>query len=476
MPAERALKTPVQFSFVYLMHSSWWDALAPFNDTAKTILPAATLPRQPPTARTNSNMNTVWMFTLLRLCEWFLPAAVPGMRSFMVNFMIDPNFTAKDTGNMRGMGNYVADVWIKHALQDGLNRDGSAEHAFNRANYSDYGPDLFIPSNDAFTLHNPTKWQPLLETNELGYFFIQHHITPQIRHAKGFSLGPDGGAGYTVASMYPEEGGSPSQATLNLMRNQTDEVLAASATLTDTQKMRAEWFDDKLISLAPVAFWLAIVNRWDTHTLLGATLAIWDTHTLLRAALAMNCVYDATIVSWREKLRHNAVRPVSLVRHFYGNTTVKAYAGRSAGTQDIKGSQWNSYIRTMLHAEYPSGTSGVCAAYGEFMRRFLNSDSFQPPINVLLKKGCSRREPGLTPAQDIPMVLSSIDEMVQMCGLSRLHAGVHFKPSITAGAALGKPIGEKCFARYTEVAGVGDGLAKGAAGEVAGGAKPGVAG
>lgn len=74
------------------------------------------------------------------------------------------------------------------------------------------------------------------------------------------------------------------------------------------------------------------------------------------------------------------------------------------------------------------------------------------------------------------MVLSSIDEMVQMCGLSRLHAGVHFKPSITAGAALGKPIGEKCFARYTEVAGVGDGLAKGAAGEVAGGAKPGVAG
>jgi hypothetical protein len=53
-------------------------------------------------------------------------------------------------------------------LQDGLNRDGSAEHTFNRANYSDYGPELFIPSNDAFSLRNPTKWQPLLETNELG--------------------------------------------------------------------------------------------------------------------------------------------------------------------------------------------------------------------------------------------------------------------------------------------------------------------
>jgi hypothetical protein len=44
-----------------------WDALAPFNDTAKTILPAAALPRQPAPARTNANMNTVWMFTLLRV-------------------------------------------------------------------------------------------------------------------------------------------------------------------------------------------------------------------------------------------------------------------------------------------------------------------------------------------------------------------------------------------------------------------------
>jgi hypothetical protein len=53
-------------------------------------------------------------------------------------------------------------------LQDSLNRDGSALHTFSRANYSDYGPNLFIPANDALTLRNPSKWQPLLETNELG--------------------------------------------------------------------------------------------------------------------------------------------------------------------------------------------------------------------------------------------------------------------------------------------------------------------
>jgi hypothetical protein len=53
-------------------------------------------------------------------------------------------------------------------LQDGLSRDDSADHTFNQANYSYYGPHFFIPSNDAYLLRNPTKWQPLLETNELG--------------------------------------------------------------------------------------------------------------------------------------------------------------------------------------------------------------------------------------------------------------------------------------------------------------------
>ena len=88
-----------------------------------------------------------------------------------------------------------------------------------------------------------------------------------------------------------------------------------SAQLTDKQKIHAEFFDDKLVSLAPIAYYLATLNDWDTHTLLGA-------------AMAMKCVYDATLLCWKEKMRHAAVRPISLVRHFYGDKTVKAWGGR----------------------------------------------------------------------------------------------------------------------------------------------------
>lgn len=117
VPEERKLETPIQFAFVHLMHSSWWDALASFNDTAKPILEAATLPRQSPAKRTIANMNTVLCYTLLRVSEWFLPGAVPGIRSSMVLFQLNPDVVTMDTNTMPGIGNHVADVWIKYALE-----------------------------------------------------------------------------------------------------------------------------------------------------------------------------------------------------------------------------------------------------------------------------------------------------------------------------------------------------------------------
>jgi hypothetical protein len=55
---------------------------------------------------------------------------------------------------------------------------------------------------------------------------VQHHITPQIARAQGFSLGADRGAAFTTKAPYPEDkgNGTPTQETLDLMKNQTDEV------------------------------------------------------------------------------------------------------------------------------------------------------------------------------------------------------------------------------------------------------------
>lgn len=93
------------------------------------------------------------------------------------------------------------------------------------------------------------------------------------------------------------------------------QVLAVSAALTDRQKMTAEFYDDKLSSLATIPIILTFVNGWNIHTMLGAVLSF-------------TAIYDATVVAWKEKMRHAAVRPASLVRYFYGDSSIKAYAGR----------------------------------------------------------------------------------------------------------------------------------------------------
>ena len=114
---------------------------------------------------------------------------------------------------------------------------------------------------------------------------------------------------------------------------------------------------------------------------------------------------------------------------------------------------WLSYLRTMPHAEYPSGTSCVCAAYGEYMRRLHKSDKFDPPIIVTYPKGCSRREPGRTPKADITFTFNSIDEFITLCGKSRQYAGVHFEASIEAGKKLCGQVGAKCYERYLSLKG-----------------------
>jgi hypothetical protein len=62
-------------------------------------------------------MNTVWLYTLLRVAEWYLPAAVPGLQSTMAKFKLDHREVSKDPTTMAGAGNFVADVWVKFGQQ-----------------------------------------------------------------------------------------------------------------------------------------------------------------------------------------------------------------------------------------------------------------------------------------------------------------------------------------------------------------------
>lgn len=124
-------------------------------------------------------------------------------------------------------------------------------------------------------------------------------------------------------------------------KQNVDDVLQVSAALSDEQKMLAEFFDDKFNTLPP------FVN----HAVKSAGLSTFDFVTLdLMINLA---IHDTLITVWHHKFRHDAVRPVSAVAHFYGRGLVRAWAGPGNGVvDDLPASQWRSYIPTQEHPGY----------------------------------------------------------------------------------------------------------------------------
>lgn len=241
-----------------------------------------------------------------------------------------------------GIGNYVGKVYIEYlrSNQDGWNTFATMNHTYHKNVFADY--TMFTPVNTPYSIKDPLKWQPLLETNEVGYYTIQTHITPQAGSAKPFAL--------TKAEVQARKLPSPYPYGYNAAayKAQVDDVLKTSAQLTEFQKMAAEYFDDKLMSFAPISLVLGARYKWSIHAQLAAEANI-------------ACVYDATIVAWKEKIAHNAVRPITAVRHLYGSKQqqqskrITANAGAGLGTKELAADEWLSYLRTMPHADYPSG-------------------------------------------------------------------------------------------------------------------------
>lgn len=162
----------------------------------------------------------------------------------------------------------------------------------------------------------------------------------------------------------------------------------------------------------------------------------------------------------QEKVRTNLVRPTSYVKEILADTTVTGYRGPLADAGPLKGSDWEAYIRVMPHAEYPSGSSCICRAFvnalgvaeGFDVSETLKLDTNPVPLVQPVAAGSSTVEPGKTPETDLVLAFESWDEVVRVCGDSRLDGGMHFSASVPNGEELCAFAGDKAgtYARVLE--------------------------
>lgn len=181
------------------------------------------------------------------------------------------------------------------------------------------------------------------------------------------------------------------------------EVYDLSQTLTNDQKAQViAWRD---VPGGGHAHWLSIFNQVlyevGNEAMLDKAVEVY-----VKLGISQS---DARIATWKAKYQYNLLRPVTYLRATMGYIT------------------WNSFITTPNHPEYPSAHS-----------------SFSVPAALLLTEAFGDNYAFTDHTYDFlglaPRVYASFNDAAAEAGNSRVYGGLHYRFSISAGAALGTAV------------------------------------
>ncbi|MCY3833336.1 MAG: SH3 domain-containing protein [Chloroflexi bacterium] len=400
--------------FRFIVSLAMVDAAAPYHPTAVGMYTRA--PRRPEREWTNANINTAMFHAAYNALMGLLPERVPVWREMMRDVGLDPLDRSTDLSTAVGIGNAAGAGAQRARLYDGVNQTGDYQDTTG-----------YAPVNSAFELRDPSRWQPGLRRHGIGVYAVQQFVTPQLANTEPI-------APFDPRELRVDPPSASDPANWDAYKAQVDVVLDISANLSDEMKLKAELFDNKIASLG-----LSYVKIAKDLNLSPADIA---RGYFVKVAAWM----DASIATWQEKRRYDAVRPFSAIAYVYGNEPVTTWGGPGQGRQDVPADQWQAYLPEADHPEYPSGSTCGCYAHAQALRRFTGTDRLD--WSVSYPAGTSRIEPGLTPARDTTLTFETWTDFASDCGQSRLWGGVHFAKAVEASAAYCSVFGDMAYDYY----------------------------
>ncbi|MDE0090265.1 MAG: hypothetical protein OXP12_02780 [Thaumarchaeota archaeon] len=465
------------FRYVTIILNVGYDATAPYSQSAKGVY--SHIDNRPAAEYADSeNMNIASIYAMHRLAmafdasneaQWNRMLTDNGLDPSDVDVGVnlgcnDPDLSSFTTARQAAIaiGNIAAQCVIDGRTNDGFN------HNFDGAPAGDFRDTTgYTPVNTVNDLVDKSRWQPLRLTASDGVTWVQQYITPQWANTEPYTVGLDPRDYRTPDPVKSDYNSNPEG-----YKAQAKEVLDAVASLTERQKMLAEYFDNKA---RETLFFPAVeaVPRADLRGLVATnacppslappvnglpvpyaeclnTRDFWQLDFMLHIAQ-----FDAGIVTWQEKTRHDAVRPITAIQYLYDGQTVDTFNG-----QTVQGEDWQPYMITSDHPEYPSATSCFCAAQAEAWKLYHNNgdpngpdaipdingnDNRDDDLAGILRAGTSVHEPGTTPANNLLISFNTWTEYKDACGDSRVWSGVHFRDAVDASLNLCGDVGVKAY-------------------------------
>lgn len=433
---------PLVLRTTTLITAAWFDAIAPYS--ANAIGVHSNLGRL---EGGDIERNIALLYASHEVLNSLMPQFADDWDMVLAGLGLDPEDDSVDTGTPVGVGNVAGAAVVAARERDGMNQLGGDCSQYDLRPYADCTG--YRPVNKAEKLVDPRRWQPDTLTTGSGIFFSQQFVTPQLGVTKPFSYDEP-----TLMAPVPEKSYAVTRGghVFPSYRAQADEVLAVQAALTDEQKLLAEFYDNKIISLG-------------FSTLAASIFHGLSLEQFVQLDYLVNvAAFDTGITIWHNKGKYDAVRPFSAIAYLYSDTPLTAWGGPGQGVvDDITGSDWRPYLQSANHPEYPSASASFCRAHATVTKLYLKEvlgltqneandlsfwkPNFLPPeFEVLYKpSGSSLVEPDVTPVAPTVLGWETWDEFSDDCGISRLWAGVHFYDSIPAGQAIGDSIGSGAY-------------------------------
>lgn len=195
------------------------------------------------------------------------------------------------------------------------------------------------------------------------------------------------------------------------------EVKLIGDSLTDEQKLIADFFDDNPFKLNVTGHLMFATKKfsppghWENIVGIAAEKAKADFGITVYAYAKTSIVlFDAFISCWDEKYRSNYVRPETVINKYVN-------------------SDWRPYIQTPPFPSYTSGHSTITAAAAEVMTEVFG-DNFA-------YRDSSQMEFGI-PARNF----TSFRHAAQEANISRVYGGIHYRFDCDNGNVAGRKLGE----------------------------------
>lgn len=341
------------------------------------------------------------------------------------------------------VGFALAEEFQSGQANNGFNEDGTDDGStINLIPFEDITG--YEPINTPKTIKDLRRWTPLIESprpQSIGAYNVQLAITPQAAFVNTTVLSNEFAASQRVPSPYPDEilrGATcaPDQVNLQSMQVQricqdTEEALSALAGLTEEQKILSEYFDDPVSSLTLNVPRLAA----------AANVSFRDSFIIL--ILLNGGMYETTLLTWREKRRHDAVRPTTLIQQLYNEVDIENGANVAAQGQDFA-----SFLRTPPRQEYPSLHAAQCQYYADAAEIVLGLSELN--IDVVIEQGSSDIAPSQLPSSNFTIEIRDLQrDIASACSESRIWSGTNLRPAVERGRELGSRIANEYVNRLS---------------------------